>query len=492
MKIIIVGGGTSGWMSAATLKKRYPNYHIEVIESDSVPPIGVGESTTQFFSIWLHYLGLEPKDWMPHCDATYKVSVRFHNFHDVGDVPWQYPFGNPKTDAQRLDVWFRDAMINKWDNSRLARDHWISAELATQNVIGDFPNFKLGRDNGYHFDASKFAIWLRDNYCLPRGVIHTRGHVEDITYDDDGVKELWLEGVEDPVTADLFIDCTGFKSMLNQTGWKEYDFLPNDRAWVTRVDYRDKTKEMVNCTDCTALSSGWVWNVPTWDRIGTGYVFSSKYQDEKDALVEFQDHLDDRVSENQAYRLIKFSGGRRTEGWWKNVVSIGLSGGFLEPLESNGLLSVHEFLFYLIRAFGDRQVITQQIRDIYNRICAEKFDDFAAFIGIHYSYTQRNDSPYWKAVTQRSIHGATHDYAQGACMITPFKINDAINFHASDSIPAIWGGHGFNPWNEIVENEIRMYGYEVFESTRHTYKDWDLSECMNTYEYYTKTLYGIT
>ena len=123
-------------------------------------------------------------------------------------------------------MWFRDAMINKWDNSRLARDHWVSAELATQNVLGEFPNFKLGRDNGYHFDASKFAIWLRDNYCLPRGVIHTRGHVEDITYDDDGVKELWLEGVEDPVTADLFIDCTGFKSMLNQTGWKEYGFPP--------------------------------------------------------------------------------------------------------------------------------------------------------------------------------------------------------------------------------------------------------------------------
>lgn len=491
MKIIIVGGGTAGWMAAATLKKRYPDHHIEVIESDSEYPIGVGESTTQFFSTWLHYLGLKPEDWMPHCNATYKISVRFKNFHDVDDIPWHYPFGNQKTDAHGMDVWFREAMLNKWDNSRFARDHWVSAEMAHRNVLGNYHNFRLGKDNGYHYNANEFTVWLRDNYCIPRGVIHTIGHVDEVIYDDDGVKELLIKDQEDRVTADLFIDCTGFKSLLNKTDWKPYDYLPNDRAWATRLDYKNKEVQMTNCTDCTALSSGWVWHVPTWDHIGTGYVFSSKYQSEEDALQEFKDHLGDGASEDQEYRLIKFSGGRRAEGWWKNVVSIGLSGVFMEPLESTGIYSIHESIFYLIRTLDNRKVLTQQMRDTYNCVCNVRWDGTASFIGMHYSYTQRNDSPYWKAVTQRSISGHFHEYAMKAFTTSALALNSAIQFQGQslEYILVIWGGHGFNPWNPILENEMDAADYKIVNTVNHTYKNWDLLHCLNTYEYYKHSLY---
>ena len=491
MKIIIVGGGTAGWMAAATLKKRYPDYDIEVIESDSIPPIGVGESTTQFFSPWLHYLGLKPEDWMPHCNATYKLSVRFKDFHEVGDTRWQYPFGQPKIDSHGMDVWFREAMINNWDNSRLARDHWVSAEMAQRNVIGDYDNFKLGKDTGYHYNATEFSIWLRDNYCIPRGVIHTIGHVDKVDFDEDGVKQLIMRDQKDPVTADLFIDCTGFKSLLNPTEYKPYDYLPNNRAWATRLDYKDKSKQMTNCTDCTALSSGWVWNVPTWDHIGTGYVFSNQYQSEEDALDEFKNHLGDNASEDQEYRLIKFTGGRRSEGWWKNVVSIGLSGVFLEPMESTGILSIHESLFYLIRSLDNRKVLTQQMRDIYNCICNKKWDGLASFIAMHYSYTQRNDSPYWKAVTQRSIEGEYHDLAMKIFNISAFSLNSGLTFQggALIFILVIWGGHGFNPWNPIMENEVEAVDFKINSTVNHTYKNWDLLHCINTYDYYKHSLY---
>ena len=322
-------------------------------------------------------------------------------------------------------------------------------------------------------------------------MIHTIGHVDKVDFDEDGVKQLIMRDQEDPVTADLFIDCTGFKSLLNPTEYKPYDYLPNNRAWATRLDYKDKSKQMTNCTDCTALSSGWVWNVPTWDHIGTGYVFSNQYQSEEDALDEFKNHLGDDASKDQEYRLIKFTGGRRSEGWWKNVVSIGLSGVFLEPMESTGILSIHESLFYLIRSLDNRQVLTQQMRDIYNCVCNKQWDGLASFIGMHYSYTQRNDSPYWKAVTQRSVKGEYNDLALKIFNISAFSLNSGLTFQgqALIFILVIWGGHGFNPWNPIMENEVDAEECKMVSTVNHTYKDWDLLHCLNTYEYYKHSLY---
>ena len=248
MKICIVGGGTAGWMTASTLIKAYPDWKVTLFESPNIPTVGVGESTTQFFRQWLYFLGLKDEEWMAACDATYKLSVRFHNFHKQGDTPWQYPFGLPRGFATP-DTWFFNAKKYNWSNDKFAKDYYLGAACADANKIPvNDEHFPLDKHTGFHFDAVKFANWLRDNYAIPRGVEHIQETVDKSILNEE---------------YDLFFDCTGFKSMLNDSEWIDYsDYLPNDRAWVTRKQYTVHIEnEMVPVTDCTALSSGWVWRV---------------------------------------------------------------------------------------------------------------------------------------------------------------------------------------------------------------------------------------
>ena len=241
MKFAIVGGGTAGWMTAATLIRQFPQADLTLYESDKVPPIGVGESTTQFFRVWLKFLGLKDEEWMAACDATYKVSVMFHGFHDVDDSPWQYPFGTPRSDTYSPDYWFYKQSQEGFPGSRLAEDYNLAAQCAIRNKlpVGEYANqyYDLQKSAGFHFNASKFAIWLRDNYCLPKGVKHV------------------IKDIKKKPKADLVFDCTGFRSKFNKSKWISFeDWLPNNSAWVTRVHYDDKDTQIKPCTDCTALS----------------------------------------------------------------------------------------------------------------------------------------------------------------------------------------------------------------------------------------------
>lgn len=493
MKICIVGGGSAGWMTASTLVKCFPEWDITLVESDKVQPTGVGESTTQLFRNWLHLLELEDEEWMSSCDATYKLSVRFHNFHAIGDTPWQYPFGVPREDdIGHPEYFFYNKYLQGWDNNKFAEDYWLTAYCAANNLIpyGN-PHFRLRQSSGFHFDAVKFANWLRDNYALPRGVKRVIGHVDEFDGERVFIGDTFIP-------ADLFFDCTGFKSLLNDSEWVDYsDHLPNDRAWVTRIPYKDRDTEMVPVTDCTALSSGWVWNVPTWERIGTGYNFSSKYQSEEDALKEFVEYLD--TDENQSFRLIKYNTGRKKEIWNKNVISIGLSAGFIEPLESNGLLSVHQFLVNFVRVMlnADRGVVTQYMRDNFNWISNNGFDVFRSFVNLHYALTQRDDSPYWKAVGNIRYPddgpGGPTTWLKDCITASPESFNE--NFHFKfEGMLCVMAGHGWNPFNAATYNNIQLYGgldpAHPANPDKFCVPSWDLDNCEHTHSYYKRTIYA--
>jgi tryptophan halogenase len=423
-KIVIVGGGSAGWITAAAIIKAYPNKDLTVIESADVPTVGVGESTLGHFRRFCNFLEIDEKDFMTHCDASYKLSIQFTDFYEKGAGSFHYPFGQPflKDTVDGMQDWLlKKAMFPETPIRDFVHCYFPAAALFetnkySLNKFNEFDNFDPKNDVAYHFDAIKFATWLRERYCKPRGVKHIQATVTDIKVNDDiGIEKLVLN-TGDEISAHLFVDCTGFRSLLIGQALKQefYSYnhiLPNNRAWACQVPYKNKEKELQGYTNCTAIQNGWVWNTPIWTRIGTGYVYSDKYVDPEIAKEEFKQYLmsdkmviprtrDDVESLN--FRDVPMRVGAYKNGFVKNVVAIGLSAGFIEPLESNGLLTVHEWALHLLRLL-QRPAINEYDKETYNKKTFDQWRGFADFVALHYSLSIRNDTEYWKSNFNRPL-----------------------------------------------------------------------------------------
>lgn len=397
-KLIIVGGGSAGWMTASALIKSFPDKQIILIESPNVPTIGVGESTTQYMREWVDFLGIKDEDWMPACDATYKFGLKFVDFAE-GD--FYYPFGFRDESTCNLSEYFTFANNNATDNIDFGRVFYKQQAGLEQNRI---PHEYIKSESGFHFDAIRFASYLRDNYAKPKGVIHIQDEVIRIDADDSGVKTLHLKSQKE-ISGDLYFDCTGFKGLLIEetlkTPWIDFsNKLLNNRTWAVRVPYIDKSEELRPYTSCTALKNGWVWEVPTWSRLGTGYNYCDKFTSPEEALKEFKQYLGDR-GEDLVFRDLKWPTGVREKVWNKNVIAIGLSGGFIEPLESGGLYSVHEFLNAFLDVTEEHDRWDGLTKDSFNWKCRDIFTQFANFVELHYTMSRRCDTDYWKYYTSK-------------------------------------------------------------------------------------------
>ncbi len=408
-KIIVLGGGSAGWMTASTLIKEYPDKEITLIESPNTPIVGVGESTIGGIKYWTTYLGIDDNEFFKYTDATYKLSIRFEDFYKKGDGGFHYPFGEPVfiNKADGYNEWIiKKHIYPETHRSDFADCFYPQMALVNNKKLFDNEKneipFNFRENTAYHFDATKFGLFLKERYCLPRGVKHIVEDIKTIECNDDGIESL-----NKKYKADLYFDCTGFKSLLLgetlQTEFESYsDMLPNNSAWATRVPYKNK-KEEINCyTNCTAIENGWVWQIPLWSRWGTGYVYSDKFVDDETALKEFKNHLDKKGQDysNAEFKKIKMRVGIHKRLWVKNVVGIGLAAGFIEPLESNGLFSVHEFIMRFIRN-AQRDIITQWDRDNFTFQCKKFFRNFAEFVAMHYAMSNRDDTEYWKANTNK-------------------------------------------------------------------------------------------
>ena len=395
--IIIVGGGSSGWMTASTLIRAFPDKKITLIESPDIATVGVGESTVGGIRLWTSYLGIDDKQFLKHTDGTYKLSIKFTDFK-LGEG-FHYPFGKTHlkdTHSRLNDWWYKKWYYPETPYSDYADCVFSQMALVNQNKISYNEDnripFNFNRDSAYQFDATKFSLWLKDNYCKPRGVNHILEEINTIEVDADGIKTL-----NNKHKADLYIDCTGFKSLLLGKTLKIpfesfSDIIPNNSAWATKKPYKDKRKELVAYTNCTAIENGWVWNIPLWSRIGTGYVYSDNFVDDDTALKEFQKHLG---TDELDFKHIKMRVGIHEKLWHKNVAAIGLAAGFVEPLESGGLFSIHEFLMRLVRAL-EREKVSQWDKDNFTYQCRGLLRNFAEFVGMHYSLAQRTDTEYWR------------------------------------------------------------------------------------------------
>jgi flavin-dependent dehydrogenase len=419
-KIVIVGGGSAGWMTAATLIKYYPDRDITLIESPSISKIGVGESTLAGLTAWLHALEIDHKDFMSYTNASYKLSIKFTDFYEKGDGGYHYPFGSPHVGNFALDNG-NDWHVMKIFNPEIKKQDYVDC-IFPQSVLlnsnkmyfpkeNEMDSFTMHKDYALQFDAIKFAEWLKDKYAKPRGVKHIESTITNIDHDDNGIKSLTLEDGE-VVSGDLYIDCTGFKGMLisetlNTPFESHAEYLPVNRTWAIQLPYENPEEEVVNYTESTALGNGWVWNAPLYSRIGTGYVYSDRFTTPEEALEEFKEHLRKvkgahRITDDLVFRDIHFRSGIISKPWNKNVVAIGLSSAFLEPLESNGLYFIHENASNLVRSLS-RGHITKFDQETYNFTVKKHFNTFSAFLQLHYVLSKRDDTDFWKYMTSRDV-----------------------------------------------------------------------------------------
>jgi hypothetical protein len=436
--IVIVGGGSAGWMTATTLLSQLPNKKITLVESPNIATIGVGESTVAggqsgFHGIinWLNMVNIK-EDFMPHSDAIHKLSIAFENFYYKDSGVFHYPFGVPYilNHMSNMNDWYFKkirypktpvsdyadclfpgmALVNK--NKSLFNEHF-SSEHGRKNLEKDASNHEvqLLSQYSYQFDAVKFGTWLRDKYCKTRyakNFTHILAEVKDIPLNEGGIKHLALDNGQ-KLNADLFIDCTGFRSLLlGQTFKVPFNSLekliPNNYAWATKIPYTNPEKQIVNYTHCTAIENGWVWEIPLWSRIGAGYVFSDKFVSSKDALKELKNALIKKGYKNVEdleYRLIPMRCGSQSQLWVKNTCAIGLSAGFIEPLQSNGLHTTHAFLFNLLRVLG-RGHISQWDKQCFTAKCHYDFNTFAALVALTYTLSHRDDTEYWREIQNRN------------------------------------------------------------------------------------------
>ena len=403
--IVIVGGGSAGWMTAAAIAYKCPNINLTLIESKKIGNIGVGESTLGHINNYMNLLDLKDEDWMKECSATYKTSIQFTDFKENG-YTFQYPFGEYKAYGNGLsdffDIQYAHPEISDLD---FARSHSINALMAENNKMwGDKINeygYDPKWDVAYHMDADAFGQYLKKRYC--GSVRHIVDDVVRFQKDEDGyIERITTEG-HIVLAADLFIDCTGFASLLIEKTmgieFEKFKTLPNDSAVAARIPYKDeedKRNKMSCVTDCRALSSGWIWDIPLWSRYGTGYVYSSEFQTSVSAEEEFRQE----TGWDGDVRHIKFRHGKHKKAWHKNVVSIGLSYGFIEPLESTGLLTTHENIMGLIYHLNMRNNYINQFNiNAFNKSADDSIQHLSDFVAIHYGMSTREDTPYWKYVT---------------------------------------------------------------------------------------------
>ena len=475
--ITIVGGGSSGWMTAAAIARNVPNIKLTLVESSTVPTIGVGESTIGHINQYLHYIGLKDEDWMKACNATYKTSIKFIDFREnPKEAPhtFHYPFGVfDNTDKPRtvMDWFLISAKEKNIDPKTFAEFYHDSilmsdANKLTKNEDYKIRGFRFKEDTAYHMDAGLFGNYLRDSICLPAGMTHIVDNVTGYELNDQGHIAHVTTEKSGPLAADLFIDCTGFKSLLLEQALKVpfisfSDTLFNDSAIATIIPYIDIEREMECYTSCTAIDAGWVWNIPLWNRLGTGYVYSSKFATKEQAEAQFRKHLasnrmacpDVDRANSAEFRHINIKHGVHERAWEKNVVGIGLSNGFIEPLESTGLMLTHEAIIKMCTVLNMRNGnVTRLDIDLFNHAFREQIIGFKEFISQHYALSYRDDTAYWQAVSENVYSQAINDFVPS--MYNSY-IDLAHRHHKSRTysqdmggIIYIAAGMGYNPLNK--------------------------------------------
>jgi len=399
-KIIIAGGGTAGWMSASLLQHSWPKARIVLIESENIGTIGVGEGSTPYLKQFFKKLNIAEHEWMPDCNATYKSGIEFPNWSETpGYESYFHPFFSP-LDIETGELFFKKAKAQKRGVCSNAHPdyYFVNTQIAQKckaPISEHYPNLDI--DYGYHFDAGLLATFLKKR-SLTLGLINIIDDITEVEMHENGDIKGLITNNNGIQSADLFVDCTGFKGLLIQQALKQKfisfkDNLFNDSAVAIQTPKNNKSS-ITTSTRSTALSSGWAWRIPLANRYGNGYVYSSDFLTEQEAEQELKTHLQISPKDNVKVKHLKMKVGRVDNHWHRNCLAVGLSQGFIEPLEATALMLVQFTLEEFIEKYTDNeQKIKQQ--EVFNNKVNHMVEGVRDYIVTHYKVNSKSNSAYW-------------------------------------------------------------------------------------------------
>lgn len=475
--IVILGGGTAGWIAANLMATHWEDKDLDItlVESPDIGIIGVGEGSTPPLKTFMEVIGTQESDWMSRCDATYKVGITFRNWSSKpGFDEYFHPF-LCQPDEFSVPAFFHNSFLRRQgvDLDGHPSQFFLGWELAKQRLAPITPsNFPFEMNYGYHFNSGLLGQFLQE-WAAKKGVKYKQATVTDVGLNEHGFIDHLKTDADETIKADFYVDSTGFRSQLLQKALGVpfdscEDVLFNDSAVVFPTDPDENPEPQ---TISTALKHGWSWKIPLISRFGNGYVYSSKYVDDDDAEMEFREQLGLVDADIEARRL-KFKVGRVREHWHKNCLAVGLSQGFIEPLEATALDMVQETVVRFIEA-ANKGDFTDKYRGEFNERISDRFDAVRDYIVCHYRINTRTDTEYWidngkNDRISRSLHEILTVWLQGKNITDELERQKLDAYFPSVSWNCLLAGKGIYPTQEQVRpgNEL-AHEYDLEKIARY-------------------------
>ena len=492
-RIVVVGGGTAGWMSAALLSRYLgqSGTSVTVVESEAIGTIGVGEATIPYIQNFIEMLDIDEALFLKETKATYKLGIEFVDWGQIGER-YIHPFGEYGMPMGQLPFYHFWSRMRSTGDTNSLESYSLNIVAARANKftrpVADQTSLASRISYAYHFDATLFGAFLR-GYAEQRGALRIEAKVVDSTLDSETGHIVSVE-LDDgrSVEGDFFVDCTGFRGLLIEkalgvpfTDWS--DLLPMDSAVAVQTEVVEPPRPY---TVATAREAGWTWRIPLQNRVGNGHVFSSRFTDASSATDLLLENIDgDLITEP---RVLKFLTGRRESFWEKNCLALGLSSGFLEPLESTSIHLIQEGLVRLVALMPDRSFNPANAIE-YNRVMGLTYDRIRDFILLHYVATQRDDTDFWRYVRSIELpetlqHRVTLMHKAGHYV--PYE----YDLFKLDSWLAVMEGQGLAPevYNQVANEVDAQQLAQTMTQLRHAISE--ITRQMPTHEQYIAHVVG--